>query len=83
MRGIPAGWGGRASFLRNWEPMQAACAEVGRDPGTLELTVGQIVTFPGLANEDDFSGEGERFVFASAEELADAWRNLRPKASAI
>jgi alkanesulfonate monooxygenase SsuD/methylene tetrahydromethanopterin reductase-like flavin-dependent oxidoreductase (luciferase family) len=70
-------WLGRASELpERWEQMQAACAEVGRDPGTLELTVGQIVTFPGLSNDDDFSGEGERFVFASADELADSWREF-------
>jgi hypothetical protein len=70
-------WLGRASELpERWERMQAACAEVGRDPGTLELTVGQIVTFPGLSNDDDFSGEGERFVFDSADELADSWREF-------
>jgi alkanesulfonate monooxygenase SsuD/methylene tetrahydromethanopterin reductase-like flavin-dependent oxidoreductase (luciferase family) len=68
-------WLGRASELpEKLEPMQAACAEVGRDPETLELTVGQIVTFPGLAGAEEFSGEAERFVFETAEELAEEWR---------
>ena len=70
-------WLGRASELpERLQPMHDACAEVGRDPETLELTVGQIVTFPGLAEEDDFPGGTERFMFAGSDELAAEWRSF-------
>ncbi len=70
-------WLGRASELpERLAPMHAACAEVGRDPESLELTVGQIVTFPGLAEEEDFPGGTERFSFGAPEELAAEWSNF-------
>lgn len=70
-------WLGRASELpERLQPMRDACADVGRDPETLELTVGQIVTFPDLADEDDFPGGTERFTFASSDDLAAEWRSL-------
>lgn len=70
-------WLGRASELpEKLAPMQAACVEVGRDPESLELTVGQIVTFRGLAEEEDFPGGTERFSFGSPEELATEWREF-------
>ena len=71
-------WLGRASELPDkLVPMQSACADVGRDPESLELTVGQIVTFPGLATEDDFPGGSERFSFATPDDLAKEWREFQ------
>jgi alkanesulfonate monooxygenase SsuD/methylene tetrahydromethanopterin reductase-like flavin-dependent oxidoreductase (luciferase family) len=35
------------------ERLHAACAEVGRDPATLQLTAGVFVHFPGLARDGD------------------------------
>ena len=42
-------WLGRAAELpERLDPkLDAACSEVGRDPATLDVTVGQIVTTPG------------------------------------
>jgi alkanesulfonate monooxygenase SsuD/methylene tetrahydromethanopterin reductase-like flavin-dependent oxidoreductase (luciferase family) len=70
-------WLGRAGELSDrLTPIHEACAEVGRDPETLDVTVGQIVTFPGLADEDDFPGETDRFLFADASSLAAEWSNF-------
>jgi alkanesulfonate monooxygenase SsuD/methylene tetrahydromethanopterin reductase-like flavin-dependent oxidoreductase (luciferase family) len=68
-------WLGRASELpERVVRMHGACAEVGRDPATLEITAGQIVTFSDLTRETAPDGEDERFTFAGPEELAAAWR---------
>jgi alkanesulfonate monooxygenase SsuD/methylene tetrahydromethanopterin reductase-like flavin-dependent oxidoreductase (luciferase family) len=70
-------WLGRAAELPDrLAPMRAACAEVGREPDSLALTVGQIVTFPGLADEEDIRGGSERFMFNAPDELAAEWRNF-------
>ncbi|MGH2614405.1 MAG: LLM class flavin-dependent oxidoreductase [Thermomicrobiales bacterium] len=67
-------WLGRANELpERLAQMHAACADVGRDRSTLEISVGQIVTFPGLAQEDDLSDGTERFVFQSPDDLAQEW----------
>ena len=68
-------WLGRAGELpERVAPMHAACDEMGRDPGTLELTVGQIATFPGLWQASDFADGAERFEFATPAALAAEWR---------
>lgn len=70
-------WLGRASELpERVAPMREACADVGRDPETLDLTVGQIVTFPGLTAEDGDPDGNERFMFATPEDLASEWREF-------
>jgi alkanesulfonate monooxygenase SsuD/methylene tetrahydromethanopterin reductase-like flavin-dependent oxidoreductase (luciferase family) len=67
-------WLGRASELpEKVAPMRAACDEVGRDPSTLELTIGQIVTFTGF-EPMAFSGGVGRFEFADPADLASEWR---------
>ncbi|HEX2280835.1 MAG TPA: hypothetical protein VHG52_03635, partial [Thermomicrobiales bacterium] len=50
------------------------CSDVGRDPATLEVTVGQIVASPESTRDGDGSESAARFEFTSAEELADQWR---------
>lgn len=45
-------WLGRANELsERLTSMHAACADVGRDPASLEATVGQIGTVPGLSQK--------------------------------
>ncbi len=68
-------WLGRANELpEKLAPMHEACAAVGRDRSTLELTVGQLVTFPGLTQEEDFPDGVERFEFATPDDLVTEWR---------
>jgi hypothetical protein len=54
--------------------MWEACEAVGRDPSTLGVAVGQVVTIPGMPEEQDFHGRRARFEFVGPEELADEWR---------
>lgn len=73
-------WLGRAEELpEKIAPMLTACAEVGRDPKTLELTVGQIVSFTGLDPQADFPGGMERFIFDDPDKLAAEWRSYAEK----
>jgi alkanesulfonate monooxygenase SsuD/methylene tetrahydromethanopterin reductase-like flavin-dependent oxidoreductase (luciferase family) len=70
-------WLGRAAELpQRREALDAACSDVGRDPTTLDVTVGQIVTMPGSKENRDEADSGARFEFTSAEELADEWRGF-------
>jgi alkanesulfonate monooxygenase SsuD/methylene tetrahydromethanopterin reductase-like flavin-dependent oxidoreductase (luciferase family) len=52
----------------------AACSDVGRDPSTLEVTVGQIVASSESTRDGGGSETAARFEFTCAEELADQWR---------
>ena len=56
--------------------LDAACSEVGRDPATLDVAVGQIVTTPESNKDRDESDSGARFEFTSTESLADEWRGF-------
>jgi len=68
-------WLGRASELpERLTPLHAACSDVGRDPATLEVTVGQIVALPGLTRDSDAAATTERFEFVNPESLAGEWR---------
>ena len=68
-------WLGRAGELpERWEELCAACSDVGRDPATLDVTVGQIVASSELPPDGDQSDRDARFEFTRAEELADQWR---------
>lgn len=46
----------------HWKKMVAVCAEVGRDPGTLDLTVGTFVQLPG--NGEPVDGRAVRGSYA-------------------
>lgn len=71
-------WLGRASELaEKVAPMHAACDETGRDPATLDITVGQIVTIAGVPNDDDAPGDLAKYTYADAEDLAAEWRAFR------
>jgi probable F420-dependent oxidoreductase len=64
-------WLGRAAELpERVAPLHAACAEAGRDPASLEITAGQIVTFPGLMDDVPEAERLAKFTFSGADELA-------------
>ena len=68
-------WLGRAGELpQRVAELHAACSDVGRDPASLEVTVGQIVMTPESTQDRDESDSAARFVFTSADDLADEWR---------
>ena len=70
-------WLGRAGELpARLEELHAACSDVGRDPTTLDVTVGQIVVIPEPSQDRGVSKNTERFEFESAEVLADEWRGF-------
>src|SRR5215213_3264089 len=70
-------WLGRAGELpQRREALDAACSEVGRDPSTLDVTVGQVVATPVTTQERNESESAARFNFSSAEDLADEWRRF-------
>jgi alkanesulfonate monooxygenase SsuD/methylene tetrahydromethanopterin reductase-like flavin-dependent oxidoreductase (luciferase family) len=71
-------WLGRAAELppRRAE-LHAACSDVGRDPTTLDVTVGQIVAIPESTQDSDDSESARRFAFNSAEDLAGEWRSFQ------
>ena len=54
--------------------LRAACAEVGRDPGEIELNVGVNVAFPDLGFEHEKLGDRSAYITGSAEEIAAAFR---------
>ena len=68
-------WLGRATELpERLAPIHAACAEVGRNPATLEVTVGQIVMIPNSTGEPGKDERGQRFEFSDPNALAEEWR---------
>jgi alkanesulfonate monooxygenase SsuD/methylene tetrahydromethanopterin reductase-like flavin-dependent oxidoreductase (luciferase family) len=70
-------WLGRAAELPpRVAELQAACADVGRDPATLDVTVGQIVARPEATQDEGDADRAARFAFTSAESLADEWRGF-------
>jgi len=68
-------WLGRAGELApRLAELHAACAVVGREPTTIDVTVGQIVATPGTGQDGKESENAGRYEFTSAEVLADEWR---------
>jgi alkanesulfonate monooxygenase SsuD/methylene tetrahydromethanopterin reductase-like flavin-dependent oxidoreductase (luciferase family) len=52
------------------ETIHAACADVGRDPATIDITVGVQVNYPDLGDTFNMT---EKPLTGSAEELAEAF----------
>jgi probable F420-dependent oxidoreductase len=52
-----------------------ACADVGRDPSSLVITIAAYIVFPDLGETGSWSGEGEP-LGGSATELAQAFRGF-------
>ena len=58
--------------------LEAACARIGRDPATIEITVGVEVRFPGLATSPpEGSGLSATPLNGEPDEIAAAFRDLR------
>lgn len=53
-------------------PLHEACAEVGRDPDTIDITVGIDVAFPDLGETTPYS---KKPITGSAEEVAQAFHD--------
>ena len=56
------------------ERLEAACREVGRDPQTLEVTVGVSVAFPDLGDVPPFADDRDKCLGGPAEEIAAGLR---------
>jgi alkanesulfonate monooxygenase SsuD/methylene tetrahydromethanopterin reductase-like flavin-dependent oxidoreductase (luciferase family) len=70
-------WLGRAAELPpRVAELHAACSDVGRDPATLAVTVGQIVATPEATQDEGDADRAARFAFTSAESLAGEWRGF-------
>ena len=66
-------WLGQPTLLAERRArLDAACAEVGRDPSTLATTVGVVIQPPQLATHEQLPPE--RALFGSAEDVAAGFR---------
>jgi alkanesulfonate monooxygenase SsuD/methylene tetrahydromethanopterin reductase-like flavin-dependent oxidoreductase (luciferase family) len=67
-------WLGRAAELPDkLTTFHEALAEVGRNPGDIDLTVGQLVTFSEVAEGVEFPGGAARFTFQDPADVASEW----------
>ena len=62
-----------AVAAQRWDGLKAACAEVGRDPSTIEFTVGVPIRV--LLNGET-APEGDQTIFGSPEQVAEALRGF-------
>jgi len=68
-------WLGRPTLLpERRAALEAACAEVGRDPATIEVTVGVAVDYPGEGKDPEQRVDPDRALSGSAEEVAAGLR---------
>ena len=68
-------WLGQPTLLSERRAaLEAACAEVGRDQATLEVTVGVNVRFPALLDGQDEPVDPAKALSGSAEEIAAGFR---------
>jgi probable F420-dependent oxidoreductase len=68
-------WLGRPTKLAERRAaLEAACAEVGRDPATLEVTVGVAVAYPEPGATDQPASDPDKELSGSAEEIAAGLR---------
>jgi alkanesulfonate monooxygenase SsuD/methylene tetrahydromethanopterin reductase-like flavin-dependent oxidoreductase (luciferase family) len=69
-------WLGHVDALGNRRAaIEAACAETGRDPSTLEVTVGLNVAFPALGDVPETASDPAKFIAGSVDEVATGLRN--------
>jgi probable F420-dependent oxidoreductase len=69
-----AWFGNPTQMLPRQANLEKACAEVGRDPQTLEVTAGVQVAYPDLGDVPDGTDNAEKFLTGSAEEVAAGLR---------
>jgi len=69
-------WFGRPSeaFHTRVNDLHAACEEVGRDPSTIDITVGLMVAFPDIAAVDEKMDTPEKTIQGSPEEIASVFK---------
>jgi alkanesulfonate monooxygenase SsuD/methylene tetrahydromethanopterin reductase-like flavin-dependent oxidoreductase (luciferase family) len=68
-------WFGRPTqFVARRAELEAACAEVGRDPATLEVTAGVQIAYPDLGEAPMPLDNPDKVLTGSAEEIADGLR---------
>ena len=68
-------WFGRPTLLApRRADLEAACAEVGRDPQTLEVTVGVGIAYPDLDDLSTPTDDPDKVLTGSAETIAGALR---------
>jgi probable F420-dependent oxidoreductase len=58
-----------AVAAQRWENLQAACAEIGRDPSTIEFTVGVPIR---VLLDGETAPEGEQTISGPPEKIAEA-----------
>ncbi|HUG13649.1 MAG TPA: LLM class flavin-dependent oxidoreductase [Thermomicrobiales bacterium] len=69
--GWNAAWFGQPTlFHERRAAMLAACADVGRDPKTLDITVGISVGYPELAELPEIASDPDKFLIGSPEQIA-------------
>lgn len=70
-----AAWFGRpAQFVARRAELEAACAEIGRDPKTLEVTAGVTVAFPEVGEVNAPLDDPDKVLTGSAEAIAEGLR---------
>ena len=68
-------WFGRPTLLAERRAkLEAACAEVGRDPATLEVTAGVLVAYPDAGEVSAPLDNPDKILAGSAEEVAAGLR---------
>ena len=68
-------WLGRPTRLAERRAaLEAACAEVGRDPATIEVTVGVAVALPEPGETVDGADDPDKFLAGTPEEIAAGLR---------
>ncbi len=69
-----AWFGQPTNFVPRRDDLLAACAEVGRDPQTLETTAGLTIAFPDIVEGDAPSDDPARVLTGTAAEIAAGLR---------
>jgi alkanesulfonate monooxygenase SsuD/methylene tetrahydromethanopterin reductase-like flavin-dependent oxidoreductase (luciferase family) len=68
-------WFGKpTNFLPRRADLETACADVGRDPKTLETTAGVTIAFPDLIENDPPANDPDRVLIGTPEEIAAGLR---------
>lgn len=73
-------WHGHAdSAMERLSVVRHACEEHGRDPATLELTVGVNVAFPELGDLPDDASERDKFITGDVDVVAAAFAEYQSR----
>ncbi len=67
------------SAMDRLDGVRRACEEHGRDPATLEMTVGVNVAFPELGEPPDEASEPDTFITGSVDDVAAVFAEYRSR----